>query len=70
MKIRELKKFIDNLAEQDLDLDIMVSDPNRSSIINGLDYCQIIETEEEKQFAYTERENCNFPIGFRFLNLG
>jgi len=70
MKIRDIKKMIDSLPEEDLDLEAMASDPDRGNLIYNIESARIVEVSEEKEFGWTERQNCDFPIGYRFLNLG
>lgn len=69
MKIRELKKLIDNLPEEKLDSEVYISDPDNSGIIGQLYGCRMIEVKTEGQFAWDKHENCNFPIGYSFLKL-
>lgn len=69
MKIRELKNLIDSLPEEKLDSEVFVSDPDSSGIIGQLYGCQMVEVKTEKQFAWDEHENCDFPIGYTFLKL-
>lgn len=69
MRARDLKEALDKLSDEDLDLEVMTTDPNRSGIINGVDSIRIVSVKLHKQFAYCEEVNCNYPIGHRFIKL-
>lgn len=68
MKVKELRKL---LEKYDDELDIMVAEPDRCSIIQELEFPHLeVIKEEGCGFAWSERHNCEFPVGYKFLLFG
>ncbi len=64
MKVREM---LDLLSHYDPELDIMINDPNRSSIIRELGVVRIAEVYSPSDFSWDERHSCKFPVGYKFV---
>lgn len=69
MTARDLKQLLNTLSEEDLELEVMATDVDRSGIIGPISFGHIVTVKRTKEYAWSEWESCNFPIGHKFLKL-
>jgi hypothetical protein len=64
MKVKDLKELLEKV---DPELSVYASDPDRSGICWELSEPRVTTVRCEKEYACSEFDNHNFPIGFQFL---
>lgn len=62
-------KLIETLQKFDPELEVLASDPDRCNICWGLVTCELITVEQKKEFACSEFDSHDFPIGHQFVKL-
>lgn len=66
MKVKQLKELLEKFNPE---LDVFVSDPDRSSITGEIIGARIITVRTEREFGINEHHSHDFPIGYKFLKL-